>query len=645
MNQIPKRVADALLKYPPFSMLRQADVESLAQTARIRAYAKDDFIWRQGDAPGEYVDFLAKGRVEYLWKKNQSEELVSVRDVGDVLGLTTFIDAISYQVSAHVVEESLVYALEWKQLKGLFDECDAARNYVRRHLFWATRVGHSASLPAQMNASVESNILEAHLVGARKIDLRPIERLLSCSLYTSLKEAATLISARRVSSILVVNEQRHPLGIVTSSLLIKRIIVEGIDEALPVSTIMASPVYTIGRDESATAAILLMLRQRIGQICITEDGSPRSPVLDVATHKDLLTQSGHHPAGLLREIRLARASSRFHELADDIEQVCNSYLTAGASSIFMGQICAEFYDTMVERFIEIIEHVMIAENDTLPDVRWSWIAVGSDGRREQLLRTDIDNAMVFASSGNDDTDERIRARLLKFNERVIQCLVDAGFSRCQGGIMASNPAWCKTELEWMEELRTLNRFTKGQDLLRGFTLMDMRHVAGDSALSAQLRAAMFHHATNEPTLLPAMAGYAVESRPPLNFLGKFIVEKKGMQEGRFDIKARGIKPICDIARVLALKCGVQSCYSTGKRLDELGRLKPEWAEVCRYASDSYEFLMRMRTLNGFKQDDSGRYIEPGSLTKLERTQLSNVFDVQRMLQNTLRIEFGLELNT
>ena len=75
----------------------------------------------------------------------------------------------------------------------------------------------------------------------------------------------------------------------------------------------------------------------------------------------------------------------------------------------------------------------------LPSIPWAWLSVGSDGRREQTLRTDMDNALVFAGSETAEADESHREIFLKLANKVIAKMVECGFSRCRGGVMASNP--------------------------------------------------------------------------------------------------------------------------------------------------------------------------------------------------------------
>jgi CBS domain-containing protein len=643
-NQIPDRIADALHQFPPFSMFPKAVVQELAHQARVQILVKDDLIWKEGDPPGDEVLFLARGRVEYYRQVDGQSELVDVRDVGDILGLSALHACEPFRVSAQAVEDSVLYNLSWPKIRALLEENDQARYYVRRHMFWGTRVGRTIPTFGLETKEDGNNTLEAHIKGARVIEVRPLHRLLYCLPDTPIREAAQQMNEKRVPSILIVDGRQHPIGIATNTDLVKRVIIEGNDSSQPISTIMSHPVVTTAPQSSTTATILKMLNERIGQICITEDGTMNTKALDVYTQKDLLSQSGHHPAGILKEIRQAKTPARFREICDDIEDVARSYLEAGISAIILGQICAELFDELVVRLLELASIELSAEGISLPDVSWAWLAVGSDGRKEQILRTDMDNAFVFASTGNVETDEANRKQFLLLTERVVTRMVQAGFSRCQGAIMASNPRWCRTEEEWIKELSNTGIFIAGGDtLLRTLILYDLRYVAGNKPLVEKLRQTVFDTVSSTPAIQRGMAEMVVATPPPVNFWGKFMIEKKGSNEGAFDIKKRGTAPIRDAARVLALTNGLKRNYSTGGRLLELGESDDPMAKIASLANDGYDLLLRIRTLTGFRRGDNGRFIEPDHLTKLERAQLTNVFDVQRMVQDEVRSRFNLEI--
>jgi len=642
-NRIPSRIAEALQKFPPFSMLSAETVMQLAEKARVKVLVKGDHVWKQGDPPGDEVLFLAMGRVEYHRAEEGVSELVDVRDVGDVLGLSALHEGESFRVTAEIKEDSILYVLPWVDVQQILERNDQARNYVRRHLFWGTRVGRAVPT-TDFDTDDARSILEAHLDGAQIIRPRPIERLLSCLPETHIRTAAEEMTQRGISSVLVTDADGLPLGFVTDKQLVNKVVVGDTSPDDPVSTIMHSPVATVTPQSSTMAALLAMLHERIDQVCVTEDGTPNTRAIDVCTPKDLLTQSGRHPVGIAEAIQRALTPARFRELCDDIETVSLSYLEAGISGIIMGQICAQLFDILVNRMIDLAMENMAVRGVLLPDIPWAWMAVGSDGRREQVLRTDMDNALVFKSSGKRAKDEKHRTIFLELAKQVIDMLVDAGFSRCQGGVMASNPRWCKTDEEWIEEIRDLDRLQTGDNLLRALVLYDLRHVAGDKEICSQVRDVVFEVATSAGKVgsLRLLAEMVIATPPPLNFRGKFIVEKKGLNEGEFDIKKRGLSPLRDAARVFALYYGLKSHHSTGGRFLELAATHPELAELAKLARNGYDQLLRFRTLTGLKRKDDGRFIDPSTLNRLEREQLANVFDVQRIVQNTVRQHFHLE---
>ncbi len=644
-NAIPDRIADSLHRFPPFSMLEEKVIQSLAREASVKVLVKGEKVWDQGETAGNTLYFLERGRVEYKVNDGGHSELVDVRDVGDLLGLTALYEAAIFRVSAEVIEDSLLYCFDWNLVEPLFAENDEARNYIRRHLYWTTKLAGEMPVLMKMTKAVSnqsSNILQAHLDGAHQIRPRNILRLLTCGPDLSIHDAAQQMIERRVPSILVVNENRHPRGIVTYRDMVEKVIVQRLGKDEPVAKIMVSPVVTIEKESSATAAILLMLHQRIGKVCITEDGTDKSPALDVCTEKDLLGQTGHHPAGLLREIRHARTTTRLREICDDIEKIIHSYLEASISGLFIGQICAELYDELVQRLIQMALSAMQENGQDLSDLDWAWVSVGSDGRREQLLRTDMDNAIVFKSSGSEEQDQQIRKQLNILAENVIQGMTYCGFARCQGGVMALNPKWCLSDQEWKKEILSIDTSTDSTQLLRANIIYDMRHVTGNKSLAESIRSTMFKHLASNDAVLKELAIMAIELSPPLNFLGKFVVEKRGRNSGEFDIKNRAMAPLRQAAQAFAFKYQLSLRYSTGGRWTEIAKQVESLKEVALLAREAYDFLLRLRTMNGLKRGDSGRFIDPEKLTKMEKAQLVNVFDVVRMVQNSLKETFHLD---
>jgi len=646
-NLIPDRIAATLRRFPPFSMLPAGEVAALAGQASVHVHVAGEAVWRQGDPPGTELYILERGRIDYLITADGQTERVAVRDEGDLLGLTPLLRGQPTRTTAQVIEDSVLYGLPWDRLRRLLAEHDDARHYVNRHLFWTSRLGDEAeSVPTPEGDNVVTgrakNILQAHLAGGKVIQPRALERLLTCTPATAIREAAQLMATRRVPSVLVVDDQRHPLGIITQSALVKAVVAGDTDRNGPVREVMASPVITVSALSSATAAILLMLRERIGQVCVTEDGTPDTPALDVFTNKDLLAQAGHHPAGLLREFRHTRTVGRLRELCDEVEEITASYLDANVSAVFLGQICAELYDVLVQRLLEMSIAELASDGIRLPSVAWAWLSVGSDGRREQTLRTDMDNALVFAGTSTPATDETHRQIFLQLTESVVGKMVACGFSRCQGGVMASNPRWCRTDREWHEEIAGFAKSTDPDELFRGIVLYDLRYVAGDVPLVRPLRQAIIDAVRSNAWLQRQLAELIVKTPPPLNFWGNFVVERKGDHSGEFDLKGRALAPLRDAARLLALKYNQTRRYSTGGRWEDLRRHVPEVSELAKVAREAYDILLTLRLTAALARGDSGRFVDPSSLSKLEKARLAQAFDVVRLAQTHVRLAFHLE---
>ena len=208
--------------------------------------------------------------------------------------------------------------------------------------------------------------------------------------------------------------------------------------------------------------------------------------------------------------------------------------------------------------------------------------------------------------------------------------------------MALNPKWCLSDQEWEKEILSIDAFTESTKLLRAIIIYDMRHVTGNKSLTDSIRSTMFKHVSSNNEVLQKLAGMAVELLPPLNFLGKFIVEKQGRNSGEFDIKNRAMAPLRQAAQAFAFKYQLSLRHSTGGRWTEIAKRVENLKEIALLAQEAYDFLLRLRTMNGLKRGDSGRFINPEKLTKMEKAQLVNVFNVVRMVQNSLKKEFQLD---
>ena len=170
---------------------------------------------------------------------------------------------------------------------------------------------------------------------------------------------------------------------------------------------------------------------------------------------------------------------------------------------------------------------------------------------------------------------------------------------------------------------------------------DYRPLYGDYILTENLTQHIFELLDKQAIFLSLMAKNSIGNPPPLTFFRNFVVEKDGANKNEFDIKLRAMMPLTDAARILTLSNQLSKVNNTFERFDKLAEVEPQNKELYEQAADAYEILIRYRALQGLKNKDSGRYLNPGDLTKMQRLNLRNSFRPIEELQKILQVRFQL----
>jgi CBS domain-containing protein len=226
---------------------------------------------------------------------------------------------------------------------------------------------------------------------------------------------------------------------------------------------------------------------------------------------------------------------------------------------------------------------------------------------------------------------------------VVDVLVEAGFERCPGDVMASNPKWNQPLRSWKRYFSDWTREPENIAVMHTNIFFDLRPVYGDAALAAELKGHIFERVKVDRLFLSFFAKNATKNPPPLSFFRNMIVERSGEHRDAFDIKARAMMPLADAARVLVYDLGINIYGSTADRWERIAETDENLARLSGEAAMAYEILMRIRALEGLNHGTSGRYVHIKELNKLERQTLRNTFsvvkDVQLMLTSRYRTDF------
>ena len=264
---------------------------------------------------------------------------------------------------------------------------------------------------------------------------------ITCSPELGVIEAARQMRDQNIAGLIVV-ENNAPVGILSVRDL--RDIVAGDGENLrlhKVRDIMHVGVITVRDSAYVFEAIFKMAKNNIHRLAVVDENQD---LIGIINATDLLSQQSRSPLYLTQEIQAAESFADLKEINNNILVMVRSAMGIGADTRSLVHLIAHFNDGFTERIIELLA---TREGVVLPR-QAAYLALGSEGRGEQTLRTDQDSAMVYA----DDISPAELDDCARFADRLVEVLDFVGIPRCPGNTMASNPQWRHSLSEWKDIL-------------------------------------------------------------------------------------------------------------------------------------------------------------------------------------------------
>ena len=642
-NVIVNRVAEFLKRFPPFSFLSKEDLEKVSTAVEIRYLEKGEVLFRQGQEAQPHFFVLKEGSIQLTETHQESEEIREYCDEGDVFGVLALLGKRPYLLNARVVENSLIYAIPVSVFEQMLEQNSRVALYFAAG-FAAGQVVIRQDLSQGQKARGlfrSESMDHSLLIFSDQSEIKISEKVLTCSGTQSIRTAAQKMTEAQVSSIVIVDEENRPIGIVTDKDLRSRVIVGSVSTDVPVKEIMTPKVITRKRTAGFSDLYLTMIKNRLHHLILTEDGTDQTPVSGIISDHDILLSMGNSPAVLIHGLMNTLDVKEMKSIRDRAEQMLRYYLENEVAMDFVASVMTEINDVIIRQASRIAESVFAKEYPELAKVRYCFLSMGSEGREEQLLRTDQDNALVYEDVP-EDLKEKAAEYFLKIGTAIVEVLLSCGFASCPGKIMASNSEWVQPISKWKTYFSNWILTPTQEALLKASIFFDFRPVAGSNGLAEELSMHIYEEIKSREVFLNFLALNALMNPAPLGFFRDFVVEKSGEHRDQFDIKARAMMPLTDLARLLVLSHGVVGVNNTFKRFERLAELEPSNEALFIQAGKAYEILMRMRALEGLQRDSSGRYISPESLGKLQRQLLKNAFSPISELQEIVRIRFQLD---
>jgi CBS domain-containing protein len=414
----------------------------------------------------------------------------------------------------------------------------------------------------------------------------------------------------------------RPTGIVTDSDLRGRVVAEGVDPTTPARQVMSRPLRTLDARTPLYGALLMMLEEDVHHVPVVRDGE----VVGVVSERDLLRRQVRAPLMLLGSIESIDSPDALEGYAEGIAATAESLLAGGLEPVRIARVIASLNDALTRRLVHLAE-AELGE----PPCDYAWLALGSEGRMEQVLLSDQDNALAFA-----DASEEARRYFEALAERVVGGLLRAGFPPCPGGYMATN--WSLSLDEWRRRFGGWVAVPGPQALLEAEVFLDFRPVSGELSL-APLDEALLEGG-RRPLFLAQFARVATKFAPPVGRLGR--IRSIG---GQVDLKRGGIAAIVLLARLHALAAG-STARSTLERLRHAAAGGALSTQASDELADAFRLLMRIRLREQLRMRAAGRAPEDrvplGDLSPLERRWLRDALQTVALAQRSVAARFHTE---
>lgn len=618
-------IIDFLKKVPPFQFLAETEIRKAAQSMSMEFYPKGTTILYQDGPPSKYLQIIKKGGVKVFIKPDDEEIVIDYRSEGDVFGFLSLVSGDKSRANVVAVEDTITYLITKEAIVKLLDTSPLFSEFF---------------LKSFLNKYIDKTFKEMHNKsllysgGDKLLFTSPVGELASKDVVTAsqditIKEAAGIMSEKRISSLVLVDPEGVPVGIVTDRDLRDKVVSKGRSVDDKISSIMSVSLIKSDARDYCFDALLKMIRYNIHHLLVVDEGRLKG----IITNHDFMMLQGASPLSIAKEIESQYSVDRLIPASKKINETVNLLLKEGAKASNITRIITEINDRLVKKILEIAERKF----GPAP-LNFCWIVYGSEGRKEQTFKTDQDNAIIYEDPASEIEEEKAKKYFSEFTVFVRDSLVKCGFPLCPADYMASNPEWRQPLSVWKKYFSKWISSPTPDSILKSLIFFDFRHLFGDSGLANELKTHLSLATKEQKEFFSEMADAITKNRPPLGIFKKIIVEKNGEHRNELNLKIRGIAPLVDIVRLFAIDAGIAETST----LERIRLMKDGHPILKKYADDieqAFEFMALLRIHNQIEQAGKGElpdnYINPGKLSNLEKKILKESFNIISRVQDAV----------
>ncbi|WP_422657652.1 DUF294 nucleotidyltransferase-like domain-containing protein [Paenibacillus sp. EC2-1] len=295
----------------------------------------------------------------------------------------------------------------------------------------------------------------------------------------------------------------------------------------------------------------------------------------------------------------------------------------------------QMHDEIAQRAVQLCEMQLSEAGFGQPPARYAFVTFGSSGRQEATLWSDQDNGLIIG----DEMEEEDSGYFLKFGVSLVGILEFAGYPKCTGKVMCSEPMWRRTLSGWKQQLTDWSSDHAWEPTRHFIIASDMRHITGNAELSSSWKIHLRNAVQQQPLMNAALLRNTVHHKATLNVMGRIVTERFGEHAGDFDVKYGMYIPLVNSIRTMALQRGIIETTSI-KRMERIIQLEGGslLLENVQRAL-MYSFRMRMETPVYFNE---GLVVSSGYIPKEQLMNKKVQYELKDSLGVIRRIHRSLE---
>ena len=596
----------------PFNNLNTFELDDLVEDLDI-VYFKANSIVQAQDSNPEFLYFVLKGLIQEI----NDDEVLSVYSKGEIFDSVSLIKNHSKN-SFVAIEESICYALKKERFMQILSSNQQLENYFFQ------------SISDKLNNNIlnEKNKDMANIMIAKVKDAK-VHKAVVVDTNKTIFEAAKIIKQEKIPTLLLKDEAGE-MYIVTDSDFRQKVILNRMDYDDLVVKIASKGLIYINEDDFLFNAQLQMAKHGLKRVVVKNDHDEIVGILDQISLSSFFATNTF---AVSNQIINAETLEELKEASHSFIKIIKSLNAKGVKIEFISKLINQLNKKLLDKLYKILAPKELIGKSCL-------VVMGSEGRAEQILRTDQDNALII-SDDCSISEEKLR----EFTHLFTETLVDFGFPRCEGNIMVSNPYWCRKQSDFKELIYEWVNSPSGDNFMNIAIFYDALCVSGDIEIIKELKNYLFKISSNSQSFYTNFARVINSFDVPLGFFDGFVFNSKDEKhKDEIDIKRGGIFIIVQGIRSLSIQNRVLNT-NTIKRINSLKELKVLDDESAK------ELIMAFNILNSLKlkaslekldkKEKIDNFVNPNRLTIMEKDLLKDSFKIVNKLKKRLENHFKL----